>query len=128
TATARADGSSRFDKDYQWGTFPSAALAWRISEEDFMRTSWLSNLKLRLSYGITGNNSGIGNYATHTTGAGPNYYAFGNQLAYGYFPSGVVNSALTWETSAETNFGFDFGIYAGKISGTVDIYNKDSKN
>ncbi len=126
--TARADGSSRFAKDYQWGTFPSAALAWRISEEDFMRTSWLSNLKLRLSYGITGNNSGIGNYATHTTGAGPNYYAFGNQLAYGYHPSGVVNSALTWETSAETNFGFDFGIYAGKISGTVDIYNKDSKN
>ena len=127
TATARADGSSRFEKGHKWGTFPSAAIAWRISEENFMAYDWLSNLKLRLSYGITGNNSGIGSYDTKTTGSGPNYYAFGNQLALGYYPSGVVNTALTWETSSETNFGLDFGFYEGRISGTVDIYNKDSK-
>ncbi|MFN8209065.1 MAG: TonB-dependent receptor [Bacteroidales bacterium] len=133
TATARADGSSRFGttaatRKSKWGTFPSAAIAWRISEEEFMKTDWLSNLKIRLSYGITGNNSGIDNYATHTTGEGPNYYAFGNKLAPGYFPSGPVNLALTWETSSETNLGFDFGIFEGRISGTLDVYKKDSKN
>ncbi len=128
TATARADGSSRFAKDYRWGTFPSAALAWRISEEDFMSNDWLSNLKLRLSYGITGNNSGIGDYATQTTGSGPNYYAFGDQVAYGYHPSGVANALLSWETSSETNFGFDFGLFEGRVTGTVDLYNKDSKD
>ncbi len=126
TATVRADGSSRFAEGHKWGTFPSAAIAWRISEEDFMVSDWLSNLKLRLSYGITGNNSGIEDFATHTTAKGPNYYAFGNQVALGYYPSGVVNNALSWETSAETNFGFDFGLFEGKISGTVDIYNKES--
>ncbi|MFA6401814.1 MAG: TonB-dependent receptor [Salinivirgaceae bacterium] len=128
TATARADGSSRFAEGHRWGTFPSAAVAWRISEEDFMSTAWLSNLKLRLSYGITGNNNGIGDYATHTTADGPNYYAFGNQGALGYYPSGVVNYGLSWETSSETNFGFDLGLFEGRIAGTVDIYNKLSKD
>lgn len=128
TATVRTDGSSKFSEGHRWGTFPSAALAWRASEEDFMDIDWLTNLKLRLSYGVTGNNSGIGNYATQTTGAGPNYYAFGNNVANGYYPSGVVNSALSWETSYETNFGFDFGLYKNRINGTFDIYNKDSKD
>ncbi|HAM99920.1 MAG TPA: SusC/RagA family TonB-linked outer membrane protein [Marinilabiliales bacterium] len=126
TATARADGSSRFAEGHKWGTFPSAAVAWRISEEDFMANDWLSNLKLRISYGITGNNSAIGDYDTDISAKGPNYYAFGNQVALGYRPSGVVNTGLSWETSSETNFGFDFGMFSGRISGTVDIYNKES--
>lgn len=127
TATVRSDGSSKFAKGYRWGTFPSAALAWRISEEAFMKNDVLTNLKLRLSYGVTGNNSGIGNYDTQTTGAGPNYYAYGNQVAYGYYPSGVVNAALSWETTHETNFGIDYGFYDNRINGTIDVYNKDSK-
>jgi TonB-linked SusC/RagA family outer membrane protein len=127
TATVRSDGSSKFASGYRWGTFPSAAFAWRISEEDFMSIDQLSNLKLRLSYGVTGNNSGIGNYDTQTTGAGPNYYAFGNQVAYGYYPSGVVNAALSWETTQETNLGIDYGFLDNRINGTIDVYNKDSE-
>jgi TonB-dependent starch-binding outer membrane protein SusC len=127
TATVRSDGSSKFASGYRWGTFPSAALAWRISEEEFLKNDWMSNLKLRLSYGVTGNNSGIGNYDTQTTGAGPNYYAFGSQVAYGYYPSGVVNAALAWETTHETNLGIDFGFLDNRINGTIDVYNKDSK-
>jgi TonB-linked SusC/RagA family outer membrane protein len=127
TATMRSDGSSKFAKGYRWGTFPSAAFAWRMTEEEFLKIDWLSNLKLRLSYGITGNNSGIGNYDTQTTGSGPNYYAFGNEVAYGYYPSGVVNAALSWETTQETNVGVDYGLLDGRINGTIDFYNKDSK-
>jgi TonB-dependent starch-binding outer membrane protein SusC len=127
TATVRSDGSSKFAEGYRWGTFPSAAFAWRMSEEAFMQNDWLSNLKLRLSYGVTGNNSGIGNYDTQTTGAGPNYYAFGNQVAYGYYPSGVVNAALSWETTHETNVGIDYGFNDNRINGSIDVYNKDSK-
>jgi len=128
TATVRSDGSSKFSEGHKWGTFPSAAIAWRASEEEFMKNEWLSNLKLRLSYGVTGNNSGIGNYATHTTGAGPNYYAFGSTIAPAYYPSGIVNGSLSWETTAETDFGIDFGLFANRVSGTIDIYNKDSKD
>lgn len=128
TVTARADGSSRFADGYRWGAFPSAAFAWRISEEEFLPMEWLSNLKLRLSYGVTGNNSGIGNYATHTTTEGPTYYAFGNEVAYGYYPSGVVNAALSWESSSELNLGFDYGLLNGRINGTFDVYDKVSKN
>ena len=127
TVTARADGSTRLADGYQWASFPSAAIAWRASEEEFMKTDWLSNLKLRLSYGVTGNNSGIGDYASQTTGSGPNYYAFGNVIAPSYYPSGIVNKKLTWETTYDVDFGFDFGVLDNRITGTFDIYNKDSK-
>jgi TonB-dependent starch-binding outer membrane protein SusC len=128
TATVRSDGSSKFADGHRWGTFPSAAIAWRASEEEFLKANWLSNLKIRLSYGVTGNNAGIGNYATQTTGDGPNYYAFGTVSAPAYYPSGVVNAALSWESTAETNFGIDFGLFSSRVNGTIDIYNKDSKN
>ncbi len=126
TGTIRRDGSSKFGTDNKWGNFPSAALAWRLSEESFMSFDWLSNLKLRASYGITGNNSGIGNYDVETVGAGPNIYAFGSTAAYAYYPSGIVNTLLSWESSNELNLGFDFGFYKSRIYGTVDIYNKNS--
>lgn len=128
TGTVRADGSSKFADGHRWGWFPSVAAAWRLSEESWLKRDWLDNLKLRLSYGVTGNNSGIGNYATHTTASGPDYYAFANALALGYYPSGVVNRALTWETSNEVNVGVDFGFFNNRINGTVDFYNKLSKN
>ena len=129
TATIRWDGSSKFVKDNRWGTFPSVAAAWRISEESFaQKINWLSNLKLRLSFGITGNNDGIGNYATQQTVSGPNFYPFGTDYAFGYYPSSIVNKDLKWETSTEYNAGIDFGFFGGRINGSIDVYQKTSKD
>ena len=123
TATVRWDGSSKFAPGYRWGSFPSAAVAWRISEEDFMQYDWLSNLKLRVSYGLTGNNNGIGKYATQQTVGGPIYYYLGG-WKQAYYPSGVVDTALSWESSREINTGIDFGFFKNRISGSLDWYNK----
>lgn len=129
TATVRWDGSSKFAKGHQWGCFPSVALAWRASEEAFLKkVDWLSNLKFRLSYGITGNNSGIGDYATQQTVSGPIYYPFGGSTLSGYYPSKIVNKALTWEESKELNFGVDFGFLNNRIYGSVDLYQKTSND
>ena len=128
TATVRWDGSSKLTKDERWGCFPSVAAAWRITEEPFMQNiSWLSNLKLRLSYGVTGNNTGIGNFATQQTVAGPLYYYLDQAWTKGFYPSGIVNTILKWETSTEYNAGIDFGFLGGRISGTLDVYQKTSK-
>lgn len=129
TATIRWDGSSKFTKDERWGCFPSVAAAWRITEEPFMAptANWLSNLKLRLSYGKTGNNSGIGNFDTQQTVAGPLYYYLDQAWQKGFYPSGIVNSILKWETSTEYNAGIDFGFLGGRINGSIDIYQKTSK-
>lgn len=130
TATVRWDGSSRFADGYKWGSFPSAAVAWRLSEEEWFDGSedWLSNLKLRAAYGITGNNSGIGNYATHLTVSGPNYYPFGSTYGNAYYPSGIVIQDLKWETSNETNIGLDYAFLSNRISGSIDWYNKVSSD
>ena len=128
TATVRWDGSSKLTKDERWGCFPSVAAAWRITEEPFMQSiSWLSNLKLRLSYGVTGNNTGIGNFDTQQTVAGPLYYYLDQAWTKGFYPSGIVNTILKWETSTEYNAGIDFGFLGGRISGTLDVYQKTSK-
>ena len=131
TATIRWDGSSRFAEGNRWGSFPSTAVAWRISEEDFMKnsSSWLSNLKLRASYGKTGNNYTEGsNYATQVVvDGGTLFYGFadgtGNAV---YYPSGIVNRNLSWEKTSEWNFGLDFGFINNRISGGVDVYKKIS--
>ena len=129
TATVRRDGSSKFTKDNRWGTFPSVALAWRASEEAFLqKVNWLSNLKLRLSYGVTGNNDGIGNYATQQSVSGPVFYPFGPDYLNGFYPSSIVNKDLKWETSTEYNAGIDFGFLGGRINGSVDVYQKTSKD
>lgn len=129
TATIRRDGSSRFTKDNRWGTFPSAAAAWRISEEPFMQNiNWLSNLKLRLSYGVTGNNTGIGAYDTQQTLSSPMSYPFGSAYSTGYTASSIVNKDLKWETSTEYNAGIDFGFFGGRINGSIDVYQKTSKD
>ncbi|MGM9825985.1 MAG: SusC/RagA family TonB-linked outer membrane protein [Paludibacteraceae bacterium] len=129
TATVRADGSSKFAKGHQWGWFPSAALAWRMSEESWMQeATWLTNLKWRLSYGVTGNNSGIGYYDTQQTVAGPVYYPFGSTYANGFYPNAIVDSDLSWETSYEWNAGLDFGFLRDRITGTIDYYHKTSKD
>ena len=130
TATVRRDGSSKFTKDNRWGTFPSVALAWRMSEESFMQkaSNWLSNLKLRLSYGVTGNCDGIGNYDTQQTLSDPIYYPFGDKYYTGYTASSIVNKDLQWETSTEYNAGIDFGFLGGRINGSIDVYQKTSKD
>ena len=136
TGTIRWDGSSRFADGHRWGSFPSAAIAWRISEEPFMEKtkSWLSNLKLRLSYGQTGNNA-VGNYATQAIAKGGSiYYGYGTPVAgvypgsYPYYPNGIVNKALTWEKTTEFNIGLDFGFLNGRINGTIDWYNRKAKD
>ena len=129
TATFRRDGSSKFTKDNRWGTFPSAAAAWRISEEPFMqKVGWLSNLKLRLAYGVTGNNTGIGSYETQQTLSSPISYPFGSSYSTGYTASKIVNKDLKWETSTEYNAGIDFGFFGGRINGSIDVYQKTSKD
>lgn len=124
TATVRQDGSSKFAPEHRWGFFPSAAFAWRLSEEEFLKKDWLSNLKLRVSYGFTGNNTPIGNYATQQTVGGPEYYYLGGAWMQAFYPSGVVDTALSWESSREINTGLDFGFFKNRISGSIDWYNK----
>lgn len=132
TGTVRWDGSSRFAEGKRWGSFPSLALAWRVTEEDFMKNiSWLSNLKLRLSYGVTGNNYVAGkNYPTMVTVTSPtSYYGFadGSGINISY-PSGIVNKDLTWEKTTEYNIGLDFGFLNNRITGSIDWYTKKSKD
>ena len=121
TLTLRADGSSRFAPGHKWGYFPSVALGWNVSSEDFMkRVSWVENLKLRGSYGRIGN-TGIPPYATQGL-LGRSPYSFGNKGVTGFSPILLRNPNLTWETTASTNIGIDFSILKGRISGTVDVY------
>lgn len=126
TFTLRNDGSSRFSKDNRWGVFPSVALAWRINEEAFLKKSkWLSDLKLRLGWGITGQqnlNNGdypyLARYAYSKAGA--NYY-FGNK-AYQLIAPQAYDEELKWEETTTYNAGLDFGFLNGKITGALDYY------
>lgn len=128
TISSRWDGSSKFKKENQWGVFPSAALAWRMSEESFLdAASWLTNLKLRVSYGITGNNAHVGPYDTRALADTKYYYNFGNAVANGYGYS-LTNSELTWEKTNEINLGIDFGLWNNRVYGSVDAYHKVSKD
>ena len=130
TGTVRWDGSSRFADGNRWGSFPSAAAAWRVSEESFVKDyaeDWLSNLKLRVSYGTTGNNN-VGNYATQNVISSPVYYPFGSTYSQGTMPSGIVDRNLQWEIAHELNFGLDFGFLNDRVRGSVDWYNKKSED
>lgn len=127
TGTVRWDGSSRFASGNRWGSFPSLAVAWRMSDEEWLRRDWLSNLKLRLSFGVTGNNN-VGDYATAVMPSTRYYYAFGNVRADGYGPSALANLGLSWEKTSEVNLGLDFGFFNSRISGSIDLYNKESRD
>lgn len=125
TLTFREDGSSVLASKHKWGFFPSAAFAWRMKEEKFLKDiEWLYNLKLRLSYGISGN-SAVSAYQTQG-GLGKTMYSFINNGveggAYGYYPALTPNTALGWEKTATTNFGIDFGFLNNRISGSIDLY------
>jgi len=124
TASIRFDGSSKLADGNKWGSFPSAAVAWRISGEDFMKEiDWLSNLKLRLSFGQTGNDN-VSAYQTQGTISGAQYYTFGSSELIGYVPNNLRNLELGWERTTEYNIGLDFGFLNNRISGSIEYYNR----
>lgn len=128
TFNIRADGSSKFARQNRWGVFPSASAAWRISEEKFMQNSkgWLDNLKLRVSYGQTGNNS-IGNnryLSIFETTA----YTDGASEIPALAVTNLANPTLKWETTIAANIGLDFGLFKGRLSGSVEIYQNKTKD
>ena len=125
TATMRWDGSSRFAPGRRWGSFPSVALGWNIADEAFLQKWWLNNLKLRVSYGVTGNNK-IGDYKYMVGVKADGFYPFGGTYYDGYYLSGLVDRDLQWEKSNEFNVGLDFGFLNNKIVGSVEWYNKKS--
>lgn len=134
----RSDASSRFLKNNRWGYFPSFSAAWRMDQEAFMESlvaKGLSNLKLRVSYGALGNNS-VGNYDAlavyaNAKGSGENSsynYVLNNTLAMGMAQAMIANSNLTWESTYYTNVGVDFGLLNNRLTGTVEYFNKKTKD
>lgn len=128
TFTIRGDGSSKFTKGNQWGIFPSGALAWRLSEEEFLKRNWLSNLKLRLSYGISGNN----NIPADQTGK---IFSVAEQKKWlnitdTWWSAGTTlnNPDLKWESTYSTNIGLDFGFFNNKLNGNIDLYKNTTKD
>lgn len=127
TATVRRDGSSRFNPDNRWGTFPSFAFAWRMKEESFLKNNDLfSELKLRLGYGITGQQEGIGLYDYITYYSLSNntaQYQLGDQFFNLYRPNGYYYDRR-WEETATSNIGLDFGLWNNRVTGSVEYYFK----
>jgi len=126
SASIRRDGSSRFGWNNLWGTFAAFGGAWKIDEEEFLKDkSWLSNLKLRYSWGENGNNS-IGEYRAFGTLAGGNY-SFGGNLSNGLIPNTIENPDLTWEKTQSSDFGLELGLF-NRINFTADYYIKKTKD
>lgn len=123
TATVRRDGSSVFGPDNKYGVFPSVALGWNLARESFMEgtDSWLDDAKVRLSYGLTGNEA-IGTYTTlvkMTTAS----FAMGEEKAVGIYPSSYMgNDGLSWESTTTFNIGLDFGLFRNRLTGNIDFY------
>src|SRR5450631_661375 len=131
TASIRTDGSSRFASDDRWGVFPAIAVAWKLTEEDFMKNvSSVSMLKLRGSYGVTGNQDGIGNYGyipSYYLSNNGSQYQFGNNFYYMSTPS-PFDANLVWEQTASTNIGIDYGFLKNRITGSIEYYYKNTTN
>lgn len=128
TITSRVDGSSRLLGDNIYGFFPSLAGAWRINNEKFMKDlNWMSNAKLRASWGRTGNNA-VGNFAAHAALQSQNTsgYSFGGNIIRGVIPTSLGNADLRWETSEQTDLGLDLGFFNERISLVLDVYRKKS--
>lgn len=132
TLSYRADGSSKFAKENRWGYFPSGAVAWKFSEEKFMKKfeDILSEGKLRVSYGLTGNNR-VGDFtylSAINLAFNPQGYTFGNTTVSGAIPSSFGNGNLKWETTEQFNLGLDLGFLNDRINLTTDIYRKKTKD
>lgn len=127
TLTGRYDGSSILAANNKWAFFPSAAFAWRIANEDFMASqNTFSDLKLRISYGQTGNNGGGGGLVPLGSQSliGSGFTNIGDQVIQTGFVTNLANQNLTWERTKEWNFGLDFGLRNNRITGTLDVYNR----
>jgi TonB-linked SusC/RagA family outer membrane protein len=123
--TARIDGSSKFGANHKYGFFPAVSAGWRIIEEDFMQdVKWLSDLKLRGSYGITGNAGGIDPYQSLAIVQAGGGYNFNHTYQTAIRPSGIANPDLRWEKSVQTNIGMDASILNNRVSLIVDVYHK----
>jgi len=120
TASIRRDGYSAFGKDNQYATFPSAALAWTVSKEDFFHISWMDFLKVRASYGLNGNRD-IGIYDSLSKLSVVKYLS-GSNLISGVTTSSMANSLLKWEKTKAINLGIDFSIFNGRLSGDIEYY------
>lgn len=128
-ATIRRDGSSVFGKNNRWGTFPSASVAWNITEEKFMQNqSLFSNLKLRAGYGISGNAMGFDPYSSYVTYGATGTFPYDGKTYRTYGATKNANPDLKWETTSMLNVGLDFAFMNGRINGTVEIYNKKTKD
>ena len=128
TVSYRADASSVFGENNKWGYFPSGSLAWRISQEDFLRDSpVISDLKLRVSYGITGNQA-ITPYDSLASLASGQGYSYprngGNTTDLGFGIAGVANPALKWESTTQADIGVDISMFKGRLTSTIDVYKK----
>ncbi len=129
TTTFRADGSSKFSDNNRWGYFPSAAVAWRLSEESIFQAHWLDNLRMRFSYGSAGNNKIPANQMSKTFAVSPS-------VEHGWTSHGVTWSAgnrldnpdLKWETTITRNLGLDFAVFRSRVSGSVEVYQNSTKD
>lgn len=128
TASNRWDGSSVLSEGNKWTSFPSVAVAWKINEESFLKDSKIvSALKTRVSYGYTGN-SNVSPYTTLNSLTSQSYYNYGSTDVNGWYPSALANKSLTWEKTREFNVGVDFGFFNNRITGSVDVYDRLSKD
>lgn len=128
TLSTRWDGASVLSDGNKWDNFPSAAFAWRLSDESFMQeVTWLNDLKARISYGITGNKV-VDPYKTLALANRLTYYDFGGNTANGIVQGQLANKLLSWEKTREVDIGLDFSLFTGRVVGSVDFYNKRSKD
>jgi TonB-linked SusC/RagA family outer membrane protein len=127
TVTCREDGASQLAPGHKWGFFPSAALGWHIDEERFIKDlKVFSNLKLRVSYGEVGNST-VAPYATQASVLNTSY-SFGQTVGNGFAPGNLGNKDLRWERSQELNLGLDLGFFNQRLTGAVELYNKNTKD
>ena len=130
TATIRRDGSSRFGKKHRWGTFPSASVAWRASQEKwFPKNDYINDLKVRAGYGVTGSQASVGNYsylASYNTSVYPFGISSGNQTAL--VSSTLANPYIHWEEVAQTNIGFDASLFNSRVMFSFDAYLKETRD
>lgn len=128
-ATVRRDGSSVFGKNHRWGTFPSASVAWNITEEKFMRNQKIfDNLKLRAGYGISGNAMGFDVYSSYNTYGASGTFVYDGKTYRTYAATKNANPDLKWESTGMLNIGLDFAFLKGRLNGTIEVYNKKTKD
>ena len=122
SVSLRRDGSTRFGKDHKWGWFPAASIGWRISQEDFMKDiDWISELKLRAGFGVTGNQDFSNYKSLMLMSSGASFY-YNGEWINSYAPASNANPELRWERKNEFNVGLDFSLFQGRLGGTLDYY------